>query len=61
MTCNIDNTDRINRAVLGLILILAGIFDISRTFLILFGVILIIQGLIGWCSIPILLKKIIKT
>ena len=58
MKCNIDNTDRINRAALGLILILVGIFDISRTFLILFGVILIIQGLIGWCSIPILLKKI---
>lgn len=61
MTCNIDNTDRVNRAVLGLILILAGIFDISRTFLILFGIILIVQGLIGWCSIPVILKKIKKT
>lgn len=56
--CNIDKTDRINRIVIGLLIILAVIFHMSKLFLIVLGAALIIEGLIGWCSIPYIIKKI---
>lgn len=56
--CNINKTDRINRSVIGAILLIAALIGMSRTFYILTGVILIIEGLIGWCSIPYIIDKI---
>jgi MFS-type transporter involved in bile tolerance (Atg22 family) len=56
--CNIDKTDRINRAVIGALIFLAALIGMSKVFFILLGVILIVEGLIGWCSIPYLIDKI---
>lgn len=56
--CNIDKTDRINRSVLGVLLVIAALIGMSRSFYIILGIILIIEGLIGWCSIPYLISKI---
>lgn len=52
LTCNIDRTDRINRSIFGMVLVFAGIFGAGKWFYILFGLILIVEGVIGWCSIP---------
>ena len=56
--CNIDKTDRINRIVIGLLVIIAALFGMSKLFFVIIGLVLIIQGLMGWCSIPYVLKKL---
>jgi hypothetical protein len=56
--CNIDKTDRINRAVIGLFLCIAVLIGMGKFFFLILGVILIVEGIIGWCSIPYLLGKI---
>ena len=56
--CNIDKTDRINRAVIGTIMFVAALMGMSRVFFMVAGLILVIEGVIGWCSIPYLLDKI---
>tara|TARA_A100001015_G_scaffold204004_1_gene227974 strand:+ start:4852 stop:5037 length:186 start_codon:yes stop_codon:yes gene_type:complete len=56
-SCNINKTDRINRAVIGVLIVLGALFGFSRTAFIILGVVLIIEGLIGWCSIPFILNK----
>ncbi len=58
LTCNIDKTDRINRIVIGVLLFLAAIVGMSKTFFMIVGVVLVIEGWIGWCSIPYLMSKI---
>lgn len=56
--CNINKTDRINRAVIGAILFFAALIGMSKMFFMLVGLVLILEGLIGWCSIPYLIGKI---
>ncbi len=56
--CNIDKTDRINRTVLGVVLCLAVLLGFGKIFFMSVGIILIIEGVIGWCSIPVLVKKL---
>lgn len=56
--CNIDKTDRINRVVIGAILFLAALIGMSKVFFMVVGLILVIEGWIGWCSIPYLISKI---
>jgi len=58
--CNIDQTDRTNRIVVGAILLIAVFFGMSRFFAFLLGIILIAQGVVGWCAIPYL-KDLIKS
>ena len=50
--CNIDQSDRINRVVIGAIILLAAILGASQHFFIIVGIVMIIQGMIGWCSLP---------
>lgn len=57
--CNIDNTDRINRTVIGIALCLAVLIGLGKIFFMILGVILVVEGIIGWCSIPLLVNKII--
>ena len=56
--CNIDKTDRINRIVIGIILIAATLLGVSWIFYLIVGFALIIEGMVGWCSIPYLRDKI---
>ena len=56
--CNIDKNDRINRSIFGIVLILCVIFDVSKITYVIFGLILIIEGIVGWCYIPKLISKI---
>ena len=56
--CNIDKTDRINRVVIGAAIALAAIFGASKLFFIILGLVMVIQGFIGWCSIPVMVTKL---
>jgi len=58
--CNIDKTDRINRVVIGALIFLAALFGMSQLFFMIVGLVLVIEGIIGWCSIPYLLSKLKK-
>ena len=58
--CNIDKTDRINRIVIGIILFIAAVTGMSQLFFMIAGIILVIEGCIGWCSIPFLISKFSK-
>jgi hypothetical protein len=55
--CNIDKTDRTNRCVIGAILLIGALVGMGRVFCILAGLVLIIEGAIGWCSIPHFIEK----
>ena len=56
--CNIDKTDRINRVVIGIVLFLAALIGMSKVFFMVVGIVLVIEGWIGWCSIPYLISKL---
>jgi hypothetical protein len=56
--CNIDKTDRMNRVVIGAILFFAALIGMSKVFFMVVGLVLVVEGLIGWCSIPYLISKI---
>lgn len=55
--CNIDKNDRVNRTVIGVCLVLASLFHFSKIFFILVGLVLILEGVIGWCGIPLLVAR----
>ncbi len=57
VTCNIDNNDRINRTVIGIILCLGVLIGMGAMFYFLVGVILIAEGALGWCGIRVLADK----
>ena len=57
VTCNIDKSDRINRSVIGVILILAALLGLGKVFFIVLGLVLLVEGVIGWCSIPYLISR----
>lgn len=57
-TCNIDKTDRVNRIIIGLALCIATLIGVGKLFFIILGLILVIEGFVGWCSIPYCITKI---
>ena len=61
--CNIEKRDRINRAVIGVLIFLAALVGAGPVFFMLIGLILVVEGAIGWCGIPYVvaeIKKLIK-
>lgn len=56
--CNINRTDRINRAIIGAALFFAALAGMSKLFFMIVGLVLVIEGAVGWCSIPYLISKI---
>ncbi len=59
-SCNIDKTDRINRAIIGILLFITAFLGFSKYFFMMIGIILLVEGIIGWCSIPYLIKQLKK-
>ena len=55
--CNIDKTDRTNRVVIGFVLLVAALIGMSKVFFMVMGLVLMVEGWIGWCSIPYLISK----
>lgn len=58
MNCNIDKSDRINRIVFGVIFLLGALLGFGKIFFIVCSLVLIIEGIIGWCGIPLIYSKI---
>jgi len=58
VTCNIDESERRNRIVLGVILLLGCLLGLGRWFFALVALVMIVEGVIGWCYIPIAWAKI---
>ena len=58
IACNIDKTDRINRSIFGVVLIIAALLGASMYFYLIVGAILIIEGIIGWCSVPVIVSMV---
>jgi hypothetical protein len=58
MECNIDMADRRNRVVIGVIILLAALIGFGRFFFALVGIALIVEGVIGWCAIPLIMEKL---
>lgn len=56
--CNIDKTDRKNRTVIGVLLVMGALIGMGKIFFMIVGLVLIIEGIIGWCSIPYLISKL---
>ncbi|NBX84031.1 MAG: DUF2892 domain-containing protein [Gammaproteobacteria bacterium] len=56
--CNLDKSERMNRIVIGIILFLAALIGFGKVFFMLVGVVMVVQGVIGWCGIPIILEKL---
>jgi len=58
ITCNIDKSDRTNRIVFGVILLLGALLGLGSWFFFIVALIMIVEGVIGWCGIPIATAKI---
>lgn len=56
--CNIDKTDRINRLVIGVLICIAVLMGMGKGFFMILGLVLILEGIVGWCSIPYLIDKL---
>ena len=54
---NIQGNERIARLVIGVVLLIGVLLGLGKLFAFLVGVILIVEGVIGWCGIPILAEK----
>ncbi|BBB15671.1 hypothetical protein RVIR1_12110 [Candidatus Rickettsiella viridis] len=54
---NIQGNERITRLVIGVVLLIGVLLGLGKLFAFLVGVILIVEGIIGWCGIPILAEK----
>lgn len=54
---NIQANERISRLIIGIVLLIGVLLGLGKLFAFLVGVILIVEGVIGWCGIPILAEK----
>lgn len=61
LECNIEKSDRTNRMVIGVILVVGAVLGFGRFWAILVGLVLIAEGYIGWCGIPIIMSKFKKS
>ncbi|MFT4310939.1 MAG: DUF2892 domain-containing protein [Candidatus Woesearchaeota archaeon] len=57
-TCNISKKDRYTRVIIGLLFLVGIGFGWSSTFFIVLSVLMIVEGLIGWCALGVLLDKL---
>ena len=59
-TSNISLVDRINRVAIGGYLILSAIIAIPSTIDFIVGVVVVVQGILGWCGMPALISSKFK-
>jgi len=57
MECNIDKADRRNRVVLGVMILLGILLGLGKWFFSILAIALIVEGVIGWCAIPVVMQK----
>ncbi len=44
--------------VIGAVLFFGVLFGMSKVFFMVVGIVLVVEGLIGWCSIPYFISKL---
>lgn len=52
VACNIDKSDRINRSVFGILILIGVLFNLGHLYYFILGAVMLIEGIIGWCGIP---------
>ncbi len=52
ITCNIDQSDRINRSIFGVLILLGVFLGLGYVYYSILGAVMLIEGIIGWCGIP---------
>ena len=58
ITCNIDKSDRVNRVVFGVLILIATVLNLGKWFFVLLSLVLIVEGIVGWCGIPNLVNRV---
>jgi len=61
ISCNLARAERNHRMIIGSLLVIAGLLGFGRIFLIITGLIIAIEGLIGWCGLPGLIHRFSKS
>ena len=57
MICNISYKDRVTRVFFGVIFIIVSFFNYDINIIKILSIILVIEGLIGWCGIAVIIDK----
>jgi MFS-type transporter involved in bile tolerance (Atg22 family) len=57
LSCNIESNERVTRLIIGAVALVGGLIGLGRWFLMLIGIVLIVEAFIGWCGIPMLAEK----
>jgi hypothetical protein len=58
LVCNISKKDRWTRVIFGSVFIIAILLNFSNRFILILSIIMVIEGLIGWCTIGYIYDKI---
>jgi hypothetical protein len=56
--CNLENDEKLHRIIIGILIFLAALIGFGKVFFMLLGILLAVSGVVGWCAIPYLMKKI---
>jgi hypothetical protein len=57
LPCNIEPNERVTRIIIGAVLLILELIGLGRFLVPLIAIVLIAEGIIGWCGIPILAEK----
>lgn len=57
LACNIEPNERVTRIVIGAVLLILELIGLGRFLVPLIAIVLILEGVFGWCGIPILAEK----
>lgn len=57
VNCNIDQTDKIHRLVVGALLLIGALLDLGRGFMLFLAIVLLVEGFLGKCGIPLVVAK----
>ena len=58
IVCNIDKAERRHRIVIGIFILLAALLGFGKIFFSILGIVMALEGLIGWCGIPVIVEKL---
>ncbi len=56
-TCNISKKDRWTRVLFGIFLLIVVLVPLNKNWLIIIPLIMIVEGIVGWCGIAVLVDK----
>lgn len=57
MKCIIDSTDRLNRILIGIVLIIGATLSFTREIMLVVGFIQLVEGVLSFCALSCLIVK----